>query len=169
MSPRTNDRPESAHGHPYLFSLIALCALAELGLTAFLLNVGNTSHEWASVRYHHLLILFAFNAAWTLLFAAAYVAWTLNGAVHAIASIASSIIWLTATTILWGAASGIMLHTRTGGTCPGKAPISRCRQSLTVMSVGWAEFGLCVCTLIATCWLAKRGDKKPSRESYVEV
>lgn len=80
------------HYHPFLFLLMTLCAIAEMGLTAFLIDAGNASGEWASPRYHSLLILFLFNAVWTTLFGTAYTLWILTGAAHILASIASSVI-----------------------------------------------------------------------------
>lgn len=128
-----------------------MCAMAELGLTAYLISVGNESRSWPSVRFHSLsvclsvskellltydassLILFEFNAVWTTLFGAAYMLWIVDGAVHFLASIASSIIWLAITSALWvgsltvyitnsltwrqGAAAGMMHNTRAGGDC----------------------------------------------------
>jgi hypothetical protein len=38
---------------------------------------------------------------WTTLFGAAYMLWIVDGAVHLLASIASSIIWLAITSTLW--------------------------------------------------------------------
>ncbi|KAG2149976.1 hypothetical protein BD769DRAFT_1344835 [Suillus cothurnatus] len=172
-----------AHYHPFLFILITMCAMAELGLTAYLISVGNESRNWPSARYHSLqdafsLILFEFNAVWTTLFGAAYMLWIVDGAVHLLASIASSIIWLAITSTLWGAAAGMMHNTRSGGDCNwianGSASantvlpcdasqelsVSSCRETLTVEAVGWVLFGLCVLTLFATCmWVrtSKRG------------
>ncbi|KNZ71274.1 hypothetical protein J132_00084 [Termitomyces sp. J132] len=131
--------------HPFLFALITCSALAELGLTAFLVSAGNEHNTWPSKRYHALLILFVFNAAWTTLFSTAYVLWFFDGAGHFLANVASSVIWLLAT---------MMHNTRSGGDCAGSATISRCRQSLTVEALGWTEFSLCVLTMMATClWL----------------
>jgi len=47
--------PLKARYHPYLFMLITLCALAELGLTAYLINVGNQI-GFAEASYHSLLV-----------------------------------------------------------------------------------------------------------------
>ncbi|OBZ79613.1 Major facilitator superfamily domain-containing protein 1 [Grifola frondosa] len=132
-----------ANYHPFLFTLMTLTATAELGLTAFLISAGNEVHTWASPGYHSLLILLCFSSAWTLIFSAAYVLWIVDGAVHILAQVASSVFWLLLTSILWGTAAGIMHNTRTGGDCPERAPISRCRQSLTVEALGWTEFSLC--------------------------
>jgi len=173
-----------AHYHPILFVLMSTCAVAEVGLTAFLIEAGNEHHTWPGARYHSLyvvvltkllhllrtnlvysLILFLFNGIWTMLFAMAYVFWIVGGAVHLLASIASSIIWLLITTILWGIASGLMRNTRHGSNCPNAPAISRCRQSLTVEALGWTEFSLCLLTLLATClWL--RTGKRNYRSSY---
>ncbi|KII94341.1 hypothetical protein PLICRDRAFT_153903 [Plicaturopsis crispa FD-325 SS-3] len=146
--------------HPWLFLLMTLVAIAELGLTAFLIDAGNASHTWPTPRYHSLLILFLFNAVWTTMFAAAYVLWIIDGAVHVLASMASSIIWLLISTILWGTAAGVMHNTRSGGNCSGVPSISR--PSLTVESLGWTEFGLCCITLLLTAlWM------RTSNRSYV--
>jgi len=154
-----------AHYHPFLFALMSTCALAELGLTAFLIEAGNEHHTWPSPRYHSLLLAYLFNATWTMLFSMAYVLWIIDGAVHLLASIASSIIWLLVTSILWGTTTGIMRKTRTGGDCANMSSISRCRQSLTVEALGWAEFGLCLLTLLATLiWL--RTGKRNYRSSF---
>lgn len=87
--------------HPYLFTLIALVAMAELGLTAFLLNRGNQRDTWISSRYHHVLVLFLFDSVWTTIVAWCYVVWIFNGALHLFASVASSALWLIVTAVLW--------------------------------------------------------------------
>jgi len=43
-----------AHYHPFLFATMAFSAMAELGLTAFLVNAGNEHHTWPSPKYHSL-------------------------------------------------------------------------------------------------------------------
>jgi hypothetical protein len=45
-----------AHYHPFLFALMSTCALAELGLTAFLIEAGNENHTWPRPRYHSLYV-----------------------------------------------------------------------------------------------------------------
>ncbi|KAJ7597062.1 hypothetical protein C8J56DRAFT_1001104 [Mycena floridula] len=139
------------HYHPFLFTLMTLCAVAELALAAFLVSAGNEVNRWPSPRYHALLIMFVFNASWTVLFSTAYMLWIADGATHLLANMASSVIWLLLTGVLWGTAAGIMHRTRTGGICPNMGTISRCRQSLTVEALGWTEFSLCMLTLALTC------------------
>ncbi|KIO08252.1 hypothetical protein M404DRAFT_343517 [Pisolithus tinctorius Marx 270] len=151
-----------AHYHPILFALITVCAMAELGLAAFLISAGNENNNWPSDRYHSVLILFEFNAVWTTLFGIAYLLWIIDGAIHFLASIASSIIWLLVTTILWGAAAGVMHGARSGGNCNWISAVSGCRETLSVEAIGWIEFALCVLTLLATCmWV------RTSKRSYV--
>jgi hypothetical protein len=67
-----------------------------------------------------------------------------------------------------------MFLTRTRGACPHSCPISRlvqenspwfaqtptfadrCWKTLTVEALGWSEFGLCLLTMMATCfWIGK--------------
>jgi len=175
------------HYHPFFFLLMALVAMTELGLTAFLINAGNEHDTWPSPRYHVLLIYICFNAVWTTLFATSYVLWVLDGAVHILASIASSVSWLIINTSLWAVAAAFMHHTRTGGNCAGVPTISRfvsdrtpvsssstlspspshsCRQSLTVEALCWTELGLSGITLLATCiWVGTNRQFGASRRS----
>ncbi|KAJ3879944.1 hypothetical protein F5051DRAFT_324899 [Lentinula edodes] len=164
------------HFHPFLFTVMTLCAAAELGLTAFLISAGNANGTWPSPRYHALLIMFAFNASWTLLFSTAYMLYLFDGATHFLANVASSVIWVLLTGILWGTAAGVMHNTRTGTDCPDVPPISRhdltdssrCRQSLTVEALGWTEFGLCTVNILATCaWVYTSSTTSRSRVSLV--
>ncbi|KAF7339446.1 hypothetical protein MSAN_02158900 [Mycena sanguinolenta] len=150
-----------AHYHPFLFTMLILAGGAEAGLTRFLINAGNARNTWPSPRYHTLLIWMLFNAIWTVLFAGAYMLWFVDRAKHLLANIASSIFWLTVTVTLWGVSAGIFHNTRTGGRCPTSAPISRCRQSLTVEALAWVEFGLSVFALFWTCvWVGSSGQKR---------
>lgn len=47
-------RAAQVHYHPFFFLLMALVAMTELGLTAFLINAGNEHDSWPSPRYHAL-------------------------------------------------------------------------------------------------------------------
>jgi hypothetical protein len=131
-----------AHYHPFLFLSMMLSGATELGLTAYLVDAGNENHTWPSARYHTLLLLILFDAAWTVLFSGAYMLWLADGARHFLASIASSIFWLSTNAILWvhfyfyfviggfnediqGVSAGIFHHTRSGGICPNSPTLSR--------------------------------------------
>ncbi|KAJ3750372.1 hypothetical protein DFH05DRAFT_69280 [Lentinula detonsa] len=165
MSMSTN---VTGHFHPFLFTIMTLCAAAELGLTAFLISAGNANGTWPSPRYHALLIMFAFNSSWTLLFSTAYMLYLFDGATHFLANVASSVIWILLTSILWGTAAGIMHNTRTGTDCPNVPTISRCRQSLTVEALGWTEFGLCTVNVLVTCaWVYCSHPKIHPRASFL--
>jgi len=154
--------------HPFLFMLITLTAAAELGLTAFLISAGNEIQS--NGTYRSLLILLSFESAWTLLFAAAYMIWVVDGGAQLLANVASSVIWLLLTAILWGAATGFMHNARTGGTCFGQPAISLCRETLTVEALGWTEFSLCSVTLLATVlWISTSVSKSAYRESRTFV
>ncbi|KAJ7783820.1 hypothetical protein DFH07DRAFT_205794 [Mycena maculata] len=140
-----------AHYHPFLFTMMILSGVAELGLTAFLVNAGNTHGTWPSPRYHSMLLFILFNATWTVVFAFAYMLWLLDGAKHLLANIASSIFWLSLTATLWGVSAVVFHNTRTGGNCPTSPAISRCRQSLTVEGLAWTEFAISTVALLCTC------------------
>lgn len=156
-----------ANYHPFLFLLLTCCGMAELGLTAYLVTMGNESGTWPTERYHSLLIMILFNSSWTILFSAAYLAWMVDGNVQLLASVASSVIWLIITTVLWGLAAGLMYMTRSGGNCHGYTTVSRCRQSLTVEALGWTEFGLCILALMATClWVCGYSGAREQRRKF---
>lgn len=44
------------HYHPLLFAMMTLCAMAELGLSAFLVSAGNEHKTWPSAKYHALWV-----------------------------------------------------------------------------------------------------------------
>jgi len=87
--------------------------------------------------------MFLFNATWTVVFSAAYILWMLDGGSQILASVASSVIWLIVTTLLWvgirfqlvlfhgqlmirqGIAAGVMHNMRGGGDCDLKPIIHR--------------------------------------------
>ncbi|KAJ7092758.1 hypothetical protein C8R44DRAFT_646760 [Mycena epipterygia] len=161
-----------AHYHPFLFTMMILAGVAELGLTAFLVNAGNTHGTWPSSRYHSMLLFMLFNARftvqaiWTVVFAVAYMLWLLDGARHLLANIASSIFWLSVTVVLWGVSAGIFHTTRTGGNCPTSPPISRCRQSLTVEALAWTECAVSTVALFFTCvWAGTGAGRRGVRDS----
>ncbi|KAG8804969.1 hypothetical protein FRC17_005796, partial [Serendipita sp. 399] len=148
--------------HPFLFFLIAAVGAAELGLTAYLVHdYENRDSGYPSSRYRSLIIFILFDACWTVLFGLAYLLFIVAGHLHALASIASSAIWLIITAILWGVAAGLYHNERGGGMCDGEAVISRCRQTQTVEALAWTEMGLCILTLVAACFWVRR-----SRRSY---
>ncbi|KAJ7175848.1 hypothetical protein C8R46DRAFT_1347354 [Mycena filopes] len=148
--------------HPFLFTLIALLAIAELGLSAFWVH---QIQDEPSSRFKSLIILFLFNSVWTTLFAGAYVFWILDGAMHELASIGSSGIWLSITAILWGVAAGLFHPVRGSSNCDGDPAISPCRETLALEAIGWTEMGLCILTLLAACFLV-RSTRRSYRGSY---
>lgn len=59
---------------------------------------------WKAIEVFLLLkrlIMFCFNAAWTILFSTTYMLWYVDGASHFLANVASSVFWLLATSALW--------------------------------------------------------------------
>ncbi|KAI0078897.1 hypothetical protein K474DRAFT_779870 [Panus rudis PR-1116 ss-1] len=191
MAPRWARPRRSAirgHFHPFLFTLMALTAAAELGLTAFLISAGHDVYTWTSPGYHSLLILLCFEAAWTLVFSTAYMLWVVDGAVHLLANVASSVFWLLLTAVLWGIAAGLFHSSRADSDCvdnvsiprlvPARPPShpelrdltgGRCRQTLTVEALGWTEFSLCATTLVLTMLWVRAGKNMYLRDSRTLV
>ncbi|KAF8208933.1 hypothetical protein K438DRAFT_1515421, partial [Mycena galopus ATCC 62051] len=143
--------------HPFLFTLIALVGAAALGLSAFWVHQIQND---PSSRFKSLIILFLFNSCWTVLFAEHIYIYSLySGAMHELASVGSSGIWLSITAILWGVAAGLFDPVRGGGNCNGTPAISSCRELLALEALGWTEMGLCILTLLAACFYV-RGSRR---------
>jgi len=88
-----------------------------------------------------------------------------DAGIQILASIASSVIWLLVTSVLWGVAAGLMRVTRSGGDCAQATVVSRCRQSLTVEAFGWTQFGLCLLALMTTClWICSTDAAQRSKK-----
>jgi len=153
--------------HPFLFLLICLIAIAELGLTAYLVNLFNGMGAYPSGEYESLIQLFLFNSIWTTLFGLAYVLFIAYGSLHFLASIASSAIWLVITIIFWGVASGMFHNLRGDDDCTGAPGISLCRENQTVEALGWTEFALCVVALFAACFWVHSSRRSPYDPYYV--
>ncbi|TFK30467.1 hypothetical protein FA15DRAFT_9720 [Coprinopsis marcescibilis] len=158
--------------HPLLFSTMALLAMTELGLTAYLINAGNEHNSFPSEKYQALLITYCFAASWTTLFSATYIIWFFDKSGHLLANIASSVAWLLASAILWGATSGLMHFARPGGNCARQPTLSICRQMLAVEALGWTECGVIFLTAFATCfWMyaSRRMTKQVAGESATRL
>ncbi|EJD36030.1 hypothetical protein AURDEDRAFT_20238, partial [Auricularia subglabra TFB-10046 SS5] len=143
--------------HPFLFLLIALLAIVEIGLTAWFVDHFNDV-GWPTDRFHSLIILFLFNACWTALFALAYVWWTIAGVTHFLASVAGSTIWLLITAILWVVAAALF-HEWFDVDCTGTPVVSICRQMEAIEAIGWTEFALCILTILAS-WFCVRSSRR---------
>lgn len=157
------------HYHPLLFLLMTLTAATELGLAAYLVCVGNESGVWPGSKA--LLIFFVFSSSWTVLFSTAYMLWVIDRySAHFLASIASSVIWLLLTGILWGLAAGLLTRARSEDNCLGTPIISRCRQFLlTVEALGWVEFGICGLTLFLTCLFVWSTSSRKRISKYLSI
>lgn len=54
----SNQRPTiKGHYNPFLFAMMTCAAMAELGLTAFLIAMGNENGTWPTPRYHRLWVI----------------------------------------------------------------------------------------------------------------
>nr|GAT60306.1 predicted protein [Mycena chlorophos]GAT60307.1 predicted protein [Mycena chlorophos] len=148
--------------HPLLFTLITLLAIVELGLSAHWVNL--TQNEPSS-RFKSLIDLFLFDSVWTLLFGAAYCFFILDGAMHVLASIGSSSIWLIITAIFWGVAAGLFGPVRGSTNCNGTSGTSPCRQLQALYAIGWTEFALCILTLLLSVFWVHSG-RRSYRGSY---
>ncbi|KAF7299040.1 hypothetical protein MIND_00852300 [Mycena indigotica] len=135
---------------------------SELGLTAYWVHL---LEDAPSSRFKSLIIFGLFNSCWTTLFSVAYVFWIIDGALHGLASIGSSGIWLAITAILWGVFAGLFHNERGDSNCDGAPAISACRQTLAIEAMGWTEMGLCILTLIAACFWV-RSSRRNYRGSY---
>ncbi|KAK7048350.1 hypothetical protein R3P38DRAFT_2868809 [Favolaschia claudopus] len=151
--------------HPFLFTLIALLAAAELGLSAYWVN---RVQDEPSSRFKSLLIFILFDSVWTLLFAGAYVFWIIDGALHGLASIGSSGVWLVITTILWGVAAGLWRDDVVkDADCDGTPALSICRQFVGLEAIAWTEMGLCILTLLAAVFWVRSSRRDYRRPYYV--
>ncbi|EAU93007.1 hypothetical protein CC1G_06727 [Coprinopsis cinerea okayama7 len=104
---------------------MALLAMAELGLSAYLINEGNEHNSFPSERYQAIIISICFMASWTTLFATTYMLWFFDRAGHLLANVASSVAWLLVTFAMWGVGAGLMHVTRPGGNCARQPTLSR--------------------------------------------
>ncbi|KAI0257638.1 hypothetical protein BJV78DRAFT_1163982 [Lactifluus subvellereus] len=138
---------------PVLFTLAVSSSAVQLGLTAYLIVASSHTgtNQWRGDSYRTLLVLFLFDALWTIL---------LMG--HLLENIFGSIFWIFAAAIVWGSAMGFVHNTKTRKSCRGIPSDIYCSHYLSPESLAWVEFMLCVVTLIiALMWV------RASRKGYV--
>jgi hypothetical protein len=105
--------------YPVLFTLAVSSSAVQLCLTAYLIVAGSRTNQWRAASYHSLfvvstlflylasdqlscrLILFLFDAIWTILFPSTYVLCFTRGSLHLLANIFGSIFWIFAAAIVW--------------------------------------------------------------------
>ncbi|KZV95195.1 hypothetical protein EXIGLDRAFT_748248 [Exidia glandulosa HHB12029] len=150
--------------HPFLFLLIAMLAIVEVGLNAWFVDhfddVG-----WPTDRFHSLILLFLFTASWTALFALAYVWWIFSGAMHFLASVAGSTLFLVITATLWVVAAALFHDEIMSWDCTGQPIVSMCREAEAIEALGWTEFALCIITILAACFWV-HSSRRNYRGSY---
>jgi hypothetical protein len=144
--------------HPFVFTLLGLVAAADVGLLGYLFNQYDGQGWFAgrdgssSSRVRSVMIFTLFTASWTTLFAFAAVVFVFSGSLSFFASIASSIVWLIITIILWAVSTSLFHNIRDGGDCQGQPIISLCRQLETVEALGWTALGLSAIAILAGCF-----------------
>jgi len=150
--------------HPILFGLIVVFGLVELGLTAWFESNFNAT-GWPSAQYQNLINFLLFDAVWTVLFGLAYVFWIAGGAMHILASIAGSTIWLLITAIFWVVGAALFDQTRGGANCLGAPSLSICREAQAIEVIAWIEFALCILTILAAVFWT-RSSRRNYNQSY---
>ena len=153
----------------FLFALLAIVALTELGVTAYLVNYYDRL-GYLSWRYRSVIILLLFNSVWTSVFGLAYVCFIASGALNRLARLTASVTWLFITAILWGVAAGLYTSYRDGGWwCWNSPALWFCRRTQAAEGLAWTAFALCIVTMLASflTWHHKRNTDATVSDSMI--
>lgn len=137
----------------FMYSLLTLIAIAEIGVTAFLID-HFTRTGYPSSRYRSLTIFLLFNAVWTTLFGILYIAFVAAGRLKHLARLTASLGWLSITTLLWLIAASLYTDPLRGGRgramCWNLPALDICRETQAAQALAWTAFALCIVTMIVS-------------------
>lgn len=136
-----------------MYSLLTLIAIAEIGVTAFLID-HFTRTGYPSSRYRSLTIFLLFNAVWTTLFGLIYIGFVAAGRLKRLARLSASLGWLSITTLLWLIAASLYTDPLRGGRgramCWNLPALDICRETQAAQALAWTAFALCIVTMIVS-------------------
>jgi hypothetical protein len=151
----------------FMYGLLTVVALAEVGVTAYLID-HFTAVGYPSSRYRSLTIFLLFNACWTSFFGLAYLAFIAAGAFNRLARLTASLAWLSVTSLLWVIAAGLYTDPVRGGRgeamCRGLPALDICRKTQSAQALAWTAFSFCIITMIVSVvsWSSARASSPPT-------
>jgi preprotein translocase subunit SecG len=151
----------------FMYSILTIFALAEIGVTAYLID-HFTKVGYPSSRYRSLTIFLLFNACWTAFFGLAYIIFVAAGVLKRLARLTASLAWLTITLILWVIAASLYTDPTRGGRgeqmCRGLPALDICRKTQAAQALAWTIFAFCILTMIVSIlsWHEDRPPPAPS-------
>ncbi|PVF91932.1 hypothetical protein CPB86DRAFT_744988 [Serendipita vermifera] len=156
--------PHIRRGHPILFGLLILFGIVEGAVTTWLTVHFNRNHNYGSVAIRDRVRFLVFTSWWTVFFSFIYLLLFLHSAStgSALTSVASHLIFLGFTWILWTAGTGSLTAALGGGiNCSTvQRNVVYCNQLNAAEGFGWAEWLLTTIALVIACWCAVRASKR---------
>ena len=152
----------------FMYCLLTLIAIAEIGVTAFLID-HFTRIGYPSSRYRSLTIFLLFNAVWTTLFGLIYIGFVAAGKLRRLARLSASLGWLSITTLLWLIAASLYTDPLRGGRgramCWNLPALDICRETQAAQALAWTAFALCIVTMIVSIASWHDDDDRPAPTS----
>ena len=125
-------------GHPIIFGLLILFTIIELALSAWLTSRYNLYHNYSSVTVRDRVRFVLFCCAWTLAFAIPMVGFFFFIPTSIVASVATHLIFLTLTWIMWTAAAASVTEMLGGGlNCSTQRIFVYCGQLNALEAFAW--------------------------------
>jgi len=152
-----------------MYSLLTLVALAEVGVTAYLVD-HFTRTGYPTSRYRSLTIFLLFNACWTAFFGLAYIIFVAAGKLKGLARLTASLAWLTITALLWLIAASLYTDPVRGGRgevmCWNLPALDICRKTQAAQALAWTAFAFSIVTMIVSM-LSWHEDRPPPTSTTV--
>ncbi|RDB24337.1 hypothetical protein Hypma_008463 [Hypsizygus marmoreus] len=151
-------------GHPVLFSILIVLSIIELSISAWLTSRFNTRHDYRNTSERDRVRYILFCSIWTIVFSTFYLVLFLHSATGSVlTSVASHLIFLTITWILWLAAAAAITATLGGGlNCATQNIFVYCGQLNALEAFAWIIWIIVTFALIVTILrgisAARRGD-----------
>ncbi|KJA19174.1 hypothetical protein HYPSUDRAFT_44414 [Hypholoma sublateritium FD-334 SS-4] len=137
-------------GHPIAFGMLLVFSIIEMCISAWITAKYNAHHNFPNTGTRARVRYILFTSIWTIIFGSVYMAVFLVAVNHVLSSIASHVIFLSVTWILWLAAAAAITQTLGGSlNCANDSFFVYCGQLNALEGFAWLIWVLLTLILIA--------------------
>jgi len=133
--------PVFRYGHPVIFTILILFSIVTLSDSAFLVSKHNSLHNFTNLGERDRVRYILFTSIWTLVTAPVFMVLFLLAPIgHPLTSVATHLIYLFITWVLWTAAASAITATLGGGRgldCGTQHLFVYCGQLLALEAFSW--------------------------------
>ncbi|KAF7436133.1 hypothetical protein PC9H_002959 [Pleurotus ostreatus] len=150
-------------GHPIVFGMLIFFGIIELAISAWLTSRFNARHDYFSLTERDRVRYTLFASIWTVVFSFLYLVLFMHSATGSVlTSVASHLIFLALTWVIWTAAAAAVTEMLGGGLNCSNTTANYCGQLNALEGFAWVEWVLVTLAIVVVLArgisAARRGD-----------